>query len=415
MQVLLILNIIFGALFLLCYLHQVIVYAPVGLICKWKKRKHKETKLHKLAILVAARNEEAVIGQLLDSLNRQDYPRDLFHIFVVADNCTDGTKRVAESYGATAYERFNTEQIGKGYALDYLLTCIDRDYGKGAFDAFVLFDADNLARHNFLTELNKTFSDGYEIVTGYRNSKNYGDSWIAAGSGMWFIRACATLNTARNAIGSSAELAGTGFMFYNKIKEENGGWPFHLLTEDTEFMVNSVLKGYTVGYAPDAEFFDEQPTTFRQSWVQRLRWAKGGIQVFKAYGLALFRGIFSKNFKSCYDFSLSITPAFLLALITVVTDLVGFVVVSFLGEAKAALLMFAAILGGLYLLLLLAFGIVTLSEWRRIRASAWKKILYTFTFPLFMFTYVPIVFCAVFSKHVTWQPIEHKRSDMEDL
>ncbi len=416
MKTLLIINIIFGALFLFCYLHQILIYTPAGIICKFKKKTLAPATPHKLAILISARNEAGVIGQLLDSLQQQDYPHEFFHIFVVADNCTDNTLQVARDHGATAYERHSTTELGKGYALNFLLGCIDRDFGKGAFDAFVLFDADNLARHNFLTEINKTFSQGYEIVTGYRNSKNYGDSWIAAASGMWFIRACATLNTARNAIGASAELAGTGFMFSNKIKEENDGWPFHLLTEDTEFMVDSVLKGYNVGYCDSAEFFDEQPTSFRQSWFQRLRWAKGGIQVFKKFGLKLFLGIFrNKNALSCYDFSLSITPAFLLALAAVTTDVIGFVVVACLGHALAALKLFGVILALLYLLLLFICATVTITEWRRIRASAFKKILYTFTFPLFMFTYIPIVFCATFSKNVTWRPIEHKRSDMQDL
>ncbi len=416
MNILLYINIGFAVLFLFCYMHQVLIYAPIGFFYRFKKQPPKtDVPPRRLAILVAARNEEGVIGDLIESLQQQDYPREYVRIFVVADNCTDKTKDVALSYGVTVYERFNLEQVGKGYALDYLMGCIDREFGHDAFDAFVVFDADNQARRDFLAEMNRTAARGYEIVTGYRNAKNYGESWVAAASGMWFIRSCATLNTARNLFGASAELAGTGFMFSNKVKEENGGWPFHLLTEDTEFLLDSVIKGYTVGYAADAEFFDEQPASFRQSWFQRIRWAKGGIQVFKKYGKALFRGIFTKNSKSCYDFTVSITPAFLLALAVVVVDSVGFVVAACLGKAVQALCLYGIIFAALYLLLLFVCAVVTVSEWHRIRASTWKKILYTFTFPLFMFTYVPIVFCATFSKKVTWLPIEHKSHHMKDL
>lgn len=411
MQALLIADIVLFALFLLCYAYQVVIYTPVSLLAK--KRPHGQTKLHKLAILVAARNEEAVIGQLLDSLEKQDYPRDLFEVFVVADNCSDRTAEIAERYGATVFVRNSTEQVGKGYALDFLLTCIDGARGKDAFDAFVVFDADNLAKASFLTEINRTFSDGYEIVTGFRNSKNYGDSWIAAATGMWFLRVCSTLNRARSACGVSAELQGTGFLFSNKVKEENGGWPFHLLTEDTEFLVHSILAGYTVGYCHEAEFYDEQPTTFRESWRQRLRWAKGGIQVFKKYYGALVRGIFSKRFKSCYDFAMCMAPAYILSVIGVAVNAAGLVAACIMGEGREAALLILAILGGLYVLLTLACAIVTFAEWRRIRASTWKKLLYIFTFTPFMFTYIPVAICAMFM-NVSWLPTEHKRRESID-
>lgn len=413
MQALLIADLVLGVLFLLCYAYQVVIYTPASLLCK--KRPHKETKLHKLAILVAARNEEGVLGQLLDSLEKQDYPRDLFRVFVVADNCTDRTAAVAEGYGATVFTRNDTEHVGKGYALEYLLSRIDESEGKGAFDAFVVFDADNLAKSSFLCEINKTFSDGYDIVTGFRNSKNYGDSWVAAATGMWFLRVCSTLNRARFACGVSAELQGTGFLFSNRIKEENGGWPFHLLTEDTEFLVNSILKGHTVGYSHEAEFYDEQPTTFRESWFQRLRWAKGGIQVFRKYYGALLRGIFSKNFKSCYDFAMCMAPAYLLSIIGVAANAVLLTVAVCMGEGREAILFLGALLGVLYLLLTAAAAVVTLAEWRKIRATAFKKIWYTLTFPLFMFTYVPVALCAMFMR-VSWRPTEHKgHESIDDL
>ena len=54
----------------------------------------------KFAVLVAAHNEENVIGQLVDNFNIMDYPRHLFDIYVIADNCTDKTANVARNSGA---------------------------------------------------------------------------------------------------------------------------------------------------------------------------------------------------------------------------------------------------------------------------------------------------------------------------
>ena len=106
---------------------------------KFKPAKNK----HKYAILIAARNEEKVIGNLLDSIKKQDYPKELLTIFVVADNCTDNTADVVRSKGAICYERFDDEHKTKGFALQYLLERIGEDDGRMSFEGYFIFDADN--------------------------------------------------------------------------------------------------------------------------------------------------------------------------------------------------------------------------------------------------------------------------------
>ena len=203
---------------------------------------------------------------------------------MVADNCSDNTASLAREHGAIVYERFNTQQIGKGYAMDYLTQRIARDYGKNRFDGYFVFDADNLLKEDYIEEMNKTFSDGYQIVTSYRNSKNYGDNWISAGYAQWFLRESKYLNNARMLLGTSCAVSGTGFLFSREIFKKNRGWKFYLLTEDIEFTVNSVINGEKIGYCKTAVIYDEQPTTFKQSWNQRLRWARvlsaGVLQVW---------------------------------------------------------------------------------------------------------------------------------------
>ena len=91
------------------------VYAVLGVFYTRKYAPAK--KNHKYAVIVAARNEEAVIGNLIDSIQKQDYPAELVTVFVVADNCTDGTASMARKHGAVCYERFDSEHCTKGYAL----------------------------------------------------------------------------------------------------------------------------------------------------------------------------------------------------------------------------------------------------------------------------------------------------------
>ena len=136
-------NLTLFILFTLFYLYQ-IGYAVVGVVRRPQKPPEAK-KNHRYAVLIAARNESAVIAELIDSIKKQNYPRELLDIFVVADNCTDNTADVARYAGATAvYERFNHLQVGKGYALDFVLKSIARDFGANTYEGYFVFDADNL-------------------------------------------------------------------------------------------------------------------------------------------------------------------------------------------------------------------------------------------------------------------------------
>ncbi len=401
---------VLGALFALCTGYQ-LFYLLLPHIKKEKPRR--SPRLHDYAVLICARNEQAVIGQLLSSIRAQDYPAQHITVFVAADNCTDATAAEARAGSAVVYERTDAQRIGKGYALQFLLENIRRDYG-GRFDGFFVFDADNLLRSNYVTEMNRAFSDGCAIVTSCRNSKNYAHNWISAGYGLWFLREAEYLNHARSLLGVSCGVSGTGFLFSAEVLHRRGGWNFHLLTEDIQFTAANVLAGDMVGYCPTAELFDEQPVTFAQSWRQRMRWAKGYIQVFCRYGGQLLAGVISpkqpggwRRRFSCFDLTMVNLPAAVFGAAGVVIQLVSLAASLCNGAPFCTA---AAPLGGMllgsYLYFLFWGGVTTLSQWRRIRTSAFKKIWYTFTFPLFMLTYLPIGVAALFAK-VEWKPIRH--------
>ena len=399
---------VIGALFFLCYAYQAL-YIPVALWRK-KSRKRENVPLRRYAVLISARNEEPVITQLLESIRDQDYPAELVTTFVVADNCTDATAQRAREAGAEVYERFDRRLVGKGYALHYLLGQIRRRYGDEYFDAYLVFDADNLLRPDYIRRMNEAFRDGYQIITSYRNAKNYGDNWLSAGYGLWFLRDAAFLNVPRARLGVSAVVAGTGFLFSREIMRKNNGWPFHSLSEDTEFTVHSILAGEKIGCCGEAELFDEQPTSFVQSWHQRLRWVRGNIQVLCRYGAPLAAGVFRKNGLSCLDVLLSVPPAIVLTVSSTAVGLAAGAMELLGGGSLLPLLgMGLSSFAVPYLMLFLAGVITTATQWSRIHTTAVKKVLYTFTFPLFILSYVPITIAALFGK-VEWRPIEHKVS-----
>lgn len=399
-------NAVISALFFICYTYQ-FLYIPLVLL---KKRRPlpRPAASHRYAVLIAARNEENVIAGLLDSLAAQTYDMSLVTVFVAADNCTDSTAAIAREHGAVVYERFNHVNVGKGYALDFLLQHIGADYPNG-FDGYFVFDADNILSPDYLERMNESFSAGNEIVTSYRNSKNFGDNWISAGYALWFLRESRYLNHARSLLGTSCAVSGTGFLFSRAVLEETGPWPFHLLTEDIQFSVHEILQGRKVAFAPDAVLYDEQPTTFRQSWRQRMRWSQGYLQVFRDYGARLLRGIFRGSF-SCFDMSMAIMPAFVLSTVSILVNLTLGVVGALAGDnLLVAFESVGQMLLNMYLTLLVLGGITTVTEWNQIRTSSVKKFVYVFTFPLFMFTYIPISLAAFFCKP-QWKPIEHRVS-----
>ena len=151
-----------------------LVLSFFGLYKGKKKTHHLPEK--SFALLVAAHNEDVVIGKIVESLQSLDYPKELYDIFVIADNCDDKTAEVAREHGANVYERFNNNNKGKGYALEWMFEKIFKLDKK--YDAIAIFDADNLVSKNFLTEMNSKMMEGYKVVQGYIDSKNPHDSWI---------------------------------------------------------------------------------------------------------------------------------------------------------------------------------------------------------------------------------------------
>lgn len=404
---------------IVCFAYQAIfLFSPYIKKMFAKKRESEAGVIEKkcrYGVLIAARNEEAVIGNLIRSIKTQTYDPEKVDVFVVADNCTDQTAVRARMAGACVYERFNKEQVGKGYALEFLLKQLMDQKEWTSYDGFFIFDADNILEENYIEEMNHTFNQGYLVVTSYRNSTNFGDNWISSGYAIWFLHEAQWLNRGRMAAGSSCMVQGTGYVVSRELLEEHGGWKFFCLTEDIEFTADCIIHGKKIGYCEMAVFYDEQPTRFKDSWNQRIRWIKGYFQVFKKYKGRLAKGVIKDRSLSCYDVLMAQLPAFVVtagaSAVSILLLIIGIVTAQDLTCLLSAVGMFLLkIYAAMFVL-----GIYTVAtEWRQIHLPAWKKIAYIFTFPIYMYTYVPISFAAL-RKKVEWKPIAHKATSMEDI
>lgn len=288
-------------------------YLFLGLMGLFRKTEKKSyTPKNKFALLIAAHDEEVVIGSLIESMLKLEYPKDMYDIFVIADNCTDDTAKIAKGYGVNVCERFSEDKRGKGYALEWMFAKLFNM--KKQYDAVAIFDADNLVHKDFLKEINSKMQDGYKVVQGYIDSKNPEDSWIAASYSIAFWTQNRMFQLSRSNVGLSNQIGGTGFAVEtNTLKEL--GWGATCLTEDLEFTCKLVLNGEKVGWAHDAIIYDEKPLKLNQSWNQRKRWMQGFTDVASRYFFKLVKKSIVERKFYMFDCALYVLQPFVTLLI----------------------------------------------------------------------------------------------------
>ena len=362
------------------------------------------------ALIVAAHNEEKVIQDIIHSLNRMDYPKELYDIFVVADNCTDKTASKTKAAGAIVYERFNKTKRVKGFALEWMFDKIfklDRKY-----DAVVIFDADNLASRNFLREMNNKLCEGFKVVQGYLDSKNPYDTWITGSYSIAFWTSNRMFQLSRRNLGLSNQLGGTGFCIDTETLRELG-WGATCLTEDLEFTCKLVLNGHKVGWAHDAVVYDEKPLTLAQSWWQRKRWMQGFADVTSRYFFKLIiKGIKELNFTAIDCALYSIQPMIILVLgIATVLDYFSKIsnlsdIINNLGN-QSNINMIGVIL---LIVSVLQFIYTPIVLWLDKKLD-FKVFVYYLIFPIYTITWLPIAIVGIIDKNKKeWSHTVHTRS-----
>lgn len=250
---------------------------------------------HTFAAVICAHNEETVVGELIDNLKELNYPRSMYDIYVVADNCTDNTAKVCEAHGAFVKVRVNTKEVGKGFAMDWMFDRLLKQ--EKQYDAFVVFDADNLVHPEFLREMNNHLCKGEKVIQGYMDSKNPTDSWVAGTFSIAFWLINHMWHRAKYNIGLSTALGGTGMCIATDIVRTYG-WGCDCLTEDMEFSMKILLEGVRTCWAHDAIIYDEKVVGFRASCRQRKRWAQGQTDCGERFMPKLFvKGIRTGNIR----------------------------------------------------------------------------------------------------------------------
>ncbi len=371
-------------------------------LIKLKDKKMLVNKNHKFMAIVPAHNEEAVIKNLVESLKAQNYPKELYDIYVIADNCTDKTAEIAKYAGAIVLKRFDEAHKTKGYALNWFLKQkIDE---KADYDAFCVFDADNIVDKNFIKNMNKKLCQGEEIVQGYRDIKNPTDSWITAGYAIFYWMMNRFYHLARYNLGLSPLINGTGFMVkFDVVKPD--GWKTITLTEDIEFSLINIAKGRKLGWATDAIVYDEQPVHFMQSWSQRSRWTVGHLQCMKHYTKDLASGVIEHKTLMNFD---GLLYMFGIPMMILTFALLGVNGLLYLGaEMTLAELMLnvGRYLGATFIMPIITATVIMALDKREIKPMIKGLLCY----PLFLGSWILINVKCIIKPNTKWEKINHVR------
>jgi len=371
------------------------------------------------AFVIAAKNEEKVIKNTIDSIRKQNYPKELIDIYLIADNCDekDKTAEIARSLGCTVYERHDLSKARKGWGLELAFDNIDKAVGLAYYDGYIMIDADNVVDPEFTSKMNDAYQTGkFDVITGYRCPKNFSDNLISASYGINFYRITLSNHRPRMKVHSYTGGTGSGYLMSSKILIENGGWHWHRILEDVEFVITNISDGKRLGYTDEAICYDEQPTSLFIQLRQRLRWNKGALVVWWCDSWKLVRSFFKKPTWTKYDIFWDVFPYSLFIFV------IGFIynVVSLsLGIAGGADYNWGSFLAytlntilGIAIAAWVAGVLVVIKEWKYIHCSLPKALFYTLLWPLYDLISIPISIVSLFMK-VKWKQIPH--NDQRDI
>lgn len=359
---------------------------------------------NKFAILIAARNESAVIGGLIDSLMIQDYPKELFDVYVIANNCTDDTKGVSLKAGAKVLE-YESKISSKGDALKLAFNDLGRNYD---YDAYAIFDADNIVDVKFLEKMNDAIEAGCPVMQAYRDTKNITDSWVSASYALFYWGQNFFFGQSRFLLNSSTNINGTGFVVTKKVIEEYG-FNTTTITEDIEFTGQCALNGVRVTYIKDAITYDEQPVDFATSWKQRKRWSTGTMDCCHKYSMKLLKKASETGDLFCLDMGLFYLAPYIQLIGSVLFCLL--VLYNFIGIQLYDLSSYLFALKEWFFILGLMFSIgMAVLVVKLSKKSVKQALKGVIMFTLFMLSWLPINIICLFKKTVVWEEIKHTKS-----
>ncbi len=406
-------------------------YIPYFILAFKKHKKFEKGNIdYKYAVLIPARNEHKVIKNCLDALVNQDYPKDKYDVFVIIESKDDPTFEIVNKYPSNFHVVIRKDLINKrtkGYALNEAYTYIKEN--NMSFDAFMIFDADNIMESNYISLMNDCKNKGYQVVTGYRNFTNASVNWVSSDSALLFSFINNFTSNGRSHLFKKATLSGTGYYVDFDIIDKEGGWIFNGMTEDVELTTYCYYHNISMLYYPYAIYYDEQSPKMSVVHKQHIRWTWGFFEdrnKFKKKELDY--GCLNKHAKrlSLWEYNFSLFPFASLCIVEIIAFLIGlglfiasmvFLNTPTYQEAFwqnqiprltliSALIAFAY----LYLTFILVAILVFAIDNKRLKFKWYRIVISTLTYMFFMSDFVLAFLDGLFhkNKRKTWDKIDHE-------
>lgn len=287
----------FSAAFIYQFIYILLFFAPV-------KKYPTAKKLHKIAVIIPAHNEESVILSTVKNILKQSYPKEFYEIFVIADNCNDRTAEFAALAGARVLTHVSEdkEKRNAGCAVDYAVRLILKE--RDDFELFVRFDADNIPHPHYLKFMNDAFDAGVKAAKGYNHSLNFTQNTCSGISALWYLRDNAFTCRARSFLRLSQMLVGGGMMFAAELVKDGFGCSSN--SEDAQFSLKLARQKIRASFVREAVVYEDQPSNLNDLFKRNMRMGGGLFRLFFTDGIkSLFCFFRTLNF-SLIDLFLSL-------------------------------------------------------------------------------------------------------------
>ena len=379
-------------------LNGIYYYNVVTSLFTIKSIKHKQTysydreRKETFCILIPCHNEQNVIQKNLAAISNSTYDKDLYKVYVIADNCTDNTvAKVKEFMSAAPNMNIEVLEVKGGTKPKAINKAIQELKKRGEWneDNIVFLDADNQCSPKMLESFN--YYHKYNAIVQCRIESENADNIVSRGFKSAFNNMRYGFQLARNNMGLSGSLCGTGFSVNREVFDEVGFEDCTTLTEDLEFSIKAILAGYKIKFIDEQYVLNQNVSKTMPSLKQRLRWNRGHSQTMMKLAPGLLKAFIKKPSLQIFDTIIFLcTPAksvlYLLML----------------------LLQFTAIAGGSYMAPVL-FAISLLYQFTFCLLCNDWKVSYIIPFVKYAIEMIPLmVYGALTYKKTIWVKTEHK-------
>jgi cellulose synthase/poly-beta-1,6-N-acetylglucosamine synthase-like glycosyltransferase len=222
----------------------------------------------RFVVLIPAHNEAGSIRATVEAALRLAYPRELFRVLVLADNCEDGTARFAREAGAQVIERRDPANPGKGKAIAWALANHFR-----SDEALVIVDADSRPAADYLIWLDCALGRGYGAAQGFNGAANPDESSLAALAALTAGMKNGLHYAGKIAAGRPVPLMNGLALSAATLRAHP--WQAFSIVEDFETYLRLVDAGVPMRFVPEAKILSPRAGKFAAAAGQKARWSGG--------------------------------------------------------------------------------------------------------------------------------------------